>query len=738
MLKINLKHMRFLLLITGLYFFISSCNINDLKREQVSLNGIWDVAESNDTIPPKLFKRQIQVPGLIDLATPEFDKPGYKYSDVGRENTGNSNFGRKYFWYKKIIKLSEPPHEFAVLKVHKAKFGHTVYVNGNYVGNYNYCFTPSFFEISKFLNFNSENEILIRVGASPEQLPDSIPFGFEIEKSVYFSGIYDNIELFMGDYPYIENIQIVPDIKNKLIKAVIYIKNGTKETSTAFTYSIKEKNRPKPVVSGKTPTHNYKENVFDTLRLIIEIPDCKLWSPENPFLYEFEIASDGDSKTVTFGMREFRFDTISRLALLNEKPYYLRGTNIAMHRFFEDSVRNDLPWQKDWVEKMHDEFKDMYWNSYRFHVGFAPELWYEIADEKGFLVQDEYAIWALFLKDSSMYSTMQQHRHKASVLAREYEAWIKERWNHPSVVIWDAQNETWWDETGKAIEMVRHLDLSNRPWDNGFSPPQSPTDMIESHPYLFAHDQALTFNVKREYPPEGLLAHDLGKHPEPFNDPNMYEPPTSGKYENPIIINEYGWIWLYRDGSPSSVAEPIWDFYQQFDTSEKRWEWRGRVIAAKTEYWRSRRDVAGVQHFCMLTCDRPWEPRSQVSDDWQNIENLIMQPLFKKYVKPAFSPVGVFIDKFERIYPSNKEIKIPVVLFNDLEYNWNGDLVLKIIKGESVVDQKKITNTVVEPYQSESYEFTVNLPADIGEYEIIAEIKYEDDIVFSSRIFRIE
>lgn len=717
---------------------VISCYQVQEKRNYISLSGTWEVAESLDNEVPSDFSRRIPVPGLMDLAQPPFDSSGCTYLDLGREDTVQPYSRRNYFWYKKTFELNCDSKEFAILKLHKVKFGHAVYVNGHYVGKYNFCFTPSYFDIHPYLNYHGSNELLIRVGATPQMLPDSIPFGFEIEKSLYYPGIYDRVELYFGNYPYIENIQVVPDIKQHTVTAYVYLENGKMQSDFSLRYKIKEKTNGKVVSRGIVSNLHLNRNQKDTIKVIVKIPTCRLWSPERPFLYELEIESPGDARKVTFGMREFKFDPETRMAMLNGKIYYLRGTNIAIHRFFEDTVRKKLPWDRHWIEKMHEEFKDMHWNSYRFHVGFAPEIWYEVADEKGFLIQDEYAIWALFLKDKNMYSTMQQHRHKASVLSQEYERWMKERWNHPSVVIWDAQNETWWDETGKAIEMVRHLDLSNRPWDNGFSPPQRNTDMIESHPYLFAHDQALTFNVRREYPTEGLLAHDLGRHPEPFNDPNMYEPPAIGKYENPVIINEYGWIWLYRNGSASSVAEPIWEFYHQFDTPEKRWEWRGRVIAAKTEYWRSRRDVAGVQHFCMLTCDRPWEPRSQVSDDWMDVTNLIMQPKFKRYVKPAFSPVGVFIDKFDRVYPSDKEINIPVVLFNDLAENWNGDLILIIKQGEKIVKQKQMENLSINPYQKIIYEFITNVPSNAGVYEMIAEIKHKKEIVFSSRLFWVE
>ena len=101
----------------------------------------------------------------------------------------------------------------------------------------------------------------------------------------------------------------------------------------------------------------------------------------------------------------------------------------------------------------------MHWNSIRYCIGFPPEMWYRIADEEGLLIQDEFPIWS---------GGPELENLKVELLAAEYKEWMRERWNHPCVVIWDAQNETFAGEkTGKAIQAVRHLDLSHRPWDNG-------------------------------------------------------------------------------------------------------------------------------------------------------------------------------------------------------------------------------------------------------------------------------
>ena len=715
--------------ITGI---CSACNQGGEKGQFLSLNGTWMIAETADTLPPGGFTRSIPVPGLTDLASPPFPSSGYKYSDSFDESSGDSAFRYEYFWYRKELSLDTDPFDFAILKVHKAKFGHAVYVNNHYVGRYDFCYTPSFFDISRYLNFNGKNEILIRVGAHPYAIPDSIPFGWDAEKAVYYSGIYDNVELICGNYPRIENVQIVPDINTQKIGAVIYLENGKDERNFRIKYSVREKGSGRIVAEGSSKAVLLYRDQKRKVSLDIRIPGCRLWSPEDPHLYELCLNTPGDSRTFAFGMREFLFDPGIKMAKLNGKPYYLRGSNIAMQRFLEDSLRQGLPWDSAWVSKMHDQFKDMYWNSHRFHVGFAPEIWYETADEKGFLVQDEYAFWGLAA------SRGQVRRQKASVLAQEFDRWIRERWNHPSVVIWDAQNETVTEETGKALAKVRDLDLSNRPWDNGWGAPQSESDMIESHPYVIAFTPDMEGGFRRPWPPEGYLKEGLARRPLPFNDVNTYTPPRdSVNFGNPVIVNEYAWIWLYRDGSPTWITDHIWDFYSDFDTPEKRWDWRGRVVAAMTEYWRSRRDIAGVQHFCILSCERRDDPMTQVSDEWKDLGKLVMQPGFKKYVKPAFAPVGLYIDKFDRSYLRGESIEIPVILFNDLYEDWKGDLVFEIRNGEKTISHQVLEDVSIGSLDKADVSMDVILPEKPGNYEMVAEIGFQGEKVFSTRLFKI-
>ena len=122
------------------------------------------------------------------------------------------------------------------------------------------------------------------------------------------------------------------------------------------------------------------------LEISISIEDCRLWSPEDPFLYRLDLGTGRDSMTTRFGMRSFSFDRESGRAVLNGRPYFMRGTNVTAYRFFEDAQRGDRPWREDWVRRLHRKFKTMHWNSIRYCIGFPPDFWYDIADEEGFLI----------------------------------------------------------------------------------------------------------------------------------------------------------------------------------------------------------------------------------------------------------------------------------------------------------------------------------------------------------------
>lgn len=121
--------------------------------------------------------------------------------------------------------------------------------------------------------------------------------------------------------------------------------------------------------------------------------------------------------------------------------------------------------------------------------------------------------------------------------------------------------------------------------------------------------------------------------------------PTPNVFGNPVIINEYGWLWLNRDGTPTTLTRKVYQtMLGEEATVEQRRTTYARLLAAMTEFWRCRHEVAGVLHFCGLGYSRP---DGQTSDNFVDLERLTLEPNFAKYVRDAFSPIGLMVDFWE-------------------------------------------------------------------------------------------
>jgi hypothetical protein len=672
-------------------------------RRIISLDGAWQLAEGQVEQPPARFDRTVPVPGLVDLAQPGFAPDTFK-NTKRRFGPEDAALAQRSYWHRREFVLPGEVPAVATLLVRNAAYGSTVYVNGTKVGESLASFTANWYDVRGTLRGGgATNELLIRVGASRASLPPSVPSGWDYEKKYFIPGLFESVELSLSGTPNFVQVQVAPEISNKQARVMVQLRNaGSSPAGSKLQFVVREAKSGKVVGQIESQVEPMAAGADKTVEVRIPIADCQLWWPEKPFLYTLEVSSDADSFETRFGMREFRFeprqgDTPGR-AWLNGKPYFLRGSNVALYRFLEDTERAALPWQEDWVRLLHRRFKEMHWNALRYCIGFAPELWYRIADEEGILVEDEFPIWEGGQRRNWPVEL------KRDELAREYTAWMQERWNHACVVIWDAQNESLTTETGAAVAQVRALDLSNRPWDNGWSPLGSPTDECESHPHHWGDPR--TILAKAISDPVGM----------PWADGDC----KNSNNRNAYIINEYGNLWITRDGKPTTVTKDLYANLAGKDAPpEKLVPLAARLLAAETEYWRCRRQAAGVLHFCALGYSRPDEP---TSDHWLDVQRLIWQPEFYHYVRDAFAPVGLMVDfTKERILAGSKPSQVTVVVINDLEQPWQGPVMLRLKLGGQVAAELK-QECRLEPWGQSTLEFEVQWPTQTGPCTLEAEL----------------
>jgi len=649
-------------------------------RTVVSLDGQWEIAEGSMGSVPTQFEHRVPVPGLVDEARPPF-------AEVGQQSTR-----REAFWYRRTFRVKGEVPAVATLKLHKAAYGSRVFLNGVLLGEHLTSFTPGYFDARPALRGNDAlNELVIRVGATREALPPTVASGWDYEKIRYIPGLFDSVELILSGTPNIVRVQVAPDIAHQAIRVQAVVRNAGAKASSQLVLKVREVRSGRLAGEASSEQIALEPNTEHTVDLRIPIRHCRLWSSEDPFLYELEASTGQDTLRTRFGMREFRLDHDTGRAVLNGRPYFLRGSNVTLYRFFEDPQCADHPWREDWVRALHRAFKSMHWNALRYCIGFPPESWYRIADEEGILIQDEFPIWGGGPKSWPAELTSEH-------LAQEYTEWMQERWNHPCVVIWDAQNETSTTETGKALRAVRGLDLSDRPWDNGYGQPQSPRDSFESHPYLFSNPNFKLSGLARV---SGV--------------PNGNA--RANTSNNPIIINEYDWLWLNRDGSPTTLTRKVYENLLGTNaTAAQRWHLSARYNAALTEFWRAHRACAGVLHFCGLGYSRT---NGQTCDNFIDLEKLRFEPEFQRYMADAFAPVGLMINEWRAQLPAGKELDVPVVVINDLYQDWKGKVRLCVLRGGKVCGEQ-IRPCKVAALGQTNLRFTCAVPSDPGEYQLEA------------------
>lgn len=702
--------------------FLSVFAWADDGRTTISLNGEWDFDQTELAFPPRKYTRKIPVPGLVHLARPKISQyeKFFKKPDgvelVEQFNFLERDYTPMYNWYKRKVFIDEKfKDEQLFLTIKKSQYVTRVFVNRHEVGASMECYTPMDFNITSAVKYGSDNEILIQVG-DRAWLPSEAAGGTDKEKVHYLPGIWDDVFITATGKMRVDKVLFLPSLAKGLVTVKTLVRSlyppqmlyGDKmKDSCKIEHCVKEKTTGrivgKKMIEGEAKRDN--RTYFETS---ISLDNPKAWTPDSPFLYEGEVSVYDqdelvDRYSVNFGMRDF--SRKGKFFTLNGDKFYLRGSNITLQRFFEDPDCQALAWDREWVKKlMVDQPKSIDWNAMRICVGIVPDFWYDLCDEYGIVLQNEWLYW-------------QNHGWDEQV-RKEYTNWVWSDGNHPSIVIWDAINENWDSYIGNTlIPKLKELDPT-RIWDAGYmTSDQMGTndEMDEPHPY-----RALTL-----------------MHSSELNDYFKNNPYNLGAlHENwvgfssildagvPQLVNEYGWIWLWRDGRPSKLTLNNYNYYLgENATPEQCRELQAYWLELETEWLRSERSVGGILAFCHLTNNYGF------TGDWfiNDIKDLEPSPAFR-WFKHCFAPSAVFIDLADRRYTKHLEPLKPgsdlvfnLVGVNDLNKESSGKVLLKLLDEKGTIISTQEESIVIEPFGKRLQPCLLKLPSKSGGYLLIAE-----------------
>jgi hypothetical protein len=698
-------------------------------RTTLNLNGVWEFDQTLTAFPPVKFTRTIAVPGLVHLAVPKiedydkfFRRPD-KVEVKQQHNLYNIDYTPRYSWYRKVITVSAGMQgKEAVISIKKSQYVTQVYINGMDMGTSMACYTPVEFVVTGALKYGTGNEILIKVG-DRVWLPAEAAGGTDKEKEHYLPGIWDDVELSFTGKVRVNRLLVLPSVAEKKVTVKAQLRNlspaqvfygDAMSDSVTLTVSIAEKRSGKVLVSQSGRYSTKRDNLSETV-LDIPLPQFTAWSPDSPFLYTAKATvSDGstvlDEWSKTFGMRDFTRK--GKFFYLNGEKTILRGTNITLQRFFEDPDCANLVWDKEWVKKLLVNYpKKLNWNAMRICVGIVPDFWYDLADEYGLLFQNEWLYW--------------QNHGWNDQIRKEYTDWVWADGSHPSIAIWDAINENWDDYIGGTlIPELKKLDPT-RIWDAGYmtSDQMALDEMDEPHPYQGPLWVSITDFEKKPY-----MLGNLDYKPGVIRAID-----ESGSAQ---LINEYGWIWLWRNGKPSKLTVDVYNYYLGKNSSpaENR-DLQAYWMQLETEWLRSNTNAAGVLAFCYLANNYGY------TGDWfiDNIKDLKPGPTLG-WFRHAFTPAATFINLADERYVKNQPAHKTgsTLLFNLAGINNLGSPAVGKVRIRMINQQGKTSGeqefpVIMASYARSDIPVSLTLPLVPGGYVLTAEFTPENGTPVISR-----
>ena len=410
------------------------------KRDSyICLNGIWEYAIRKEETIPESFDGEILVP-----YSPEVEKSGVNKGVMPND----------YLFYRLNYEI---PKEFIKDKV-ILHFGAVdqiaeVFINGQFAIKHIGGFLPFSVDIKPFLKDNNV-EIILRVVDTTNASYHSSgkqslnPGGIWYKSQ---SGIYMPVWMESVSNGYIESLKITPDIDKKLVK--ISFKSANKSAKLHLNGKIYD-------------VEADKENV-------IEIDDMKLWSPDNPYLYNFKVVNDVDEVESYFAMRKVSLvknDKNQLVIALNNKPYFMKG--VLDQGYYQDGLLTPNS-DEDYINDIK-LIKSLGFNVSRKHIKIESLRWYYHCDRLGLLVWQDFVNgctkYDFWLNQVPLFVRYKINDHKYKKFFRENEEGRKEAYqefldtidllyNSPSIVLWTIFNEAWGQFDAKEIyEKLKQVD----------------------------------------------------------------------------------------------------------------------------------------------------------------------------------------------------------------------------------------------------------------------------------------
>ncbi|WP_407429506.1 glycoside hydrolase family 2 protein [Arcticibacter sp.] len=417
-----------------------------------NLNGRWDYAitrQSNGI--PNRWHGEIIVPFPVESYLSDVKK------SVGKDSL---------LWYKRTFTVDRENSGKKILLHFGASDWRTeVYINNRKVGRHEGGYTEFTFDISPYLKGGKE-ELMVSVWDPTDDGRQAR--GKQVKKpgGIYYTpvtGIWQTVWLEIVPETYVESYRIKTDIDQSIVTINPVVLNAQNRDSLMLT-----------ILDGAKEILNRKFTA--NMEMTFNLPGAKLWSPDAPNLYNFQLRVLRNEKTLDridgyFGMRKIEVTKdekgVDRL-FLNNKAVFQYGP--LDQGYWPDGIYT-APTEEALVSDIM-MMKESGFNMVRKHVKVEPARWYYHCDKLGLIVwQDMPSGYGEIVPvkdhDQSVNGSWLDKNYKdvdrdsISELSfrKEWSSIISQLYNHPSICVWVPFNESWGQfKTNEILKWTKTLD----------------------------------------------------------------------------------------------------------------------------------------------------------------------------------------------------------------------------------------------------------------------------------------
>ena len=382
-----------------------------LKRESyMNLNGAWDFSVNYEKLG------QIRVPFC----------PESKLSCIGKHFDEGS-----VLCYSRSFRLEEGFNRGRViLHIGAADQRADVYLNGKPVGIHEGGYEAFSFDITHLL----QAENTLQICCFDDLTDQTYPYGKQVlpqkRGGMWYtpvSGIWQTVWLESVPETYIEKLHI----ENRGYGVTVTVE---------------------PALAGTVTVAGLGSFPLEKGSVTVTPENPRLWSPEDPYLYEFTVQAGEDKIQSYFAIRSLEIKKIGKYPrlCLNGKPYFFHG--LLDQGYWPDGLLTPATPEcyADDIRLM----KKLGFNTLRKHIKVEAEEFYYQCDKLGMIVwqdmvnNDDYN----FLRDTALPTVGIQklddrNFHKNPASRRRFlegaAATVKQLKNHPCICYWTVFNEAW-------------------------------------------------------------------------------------------------------------------------------------------------------------------------------------------------------------------------------------------------------------------------------------------------------